>query len=68
MAETSQLDPVLTPDEVSEHYKISTNTLKKWRQTKGGGPVFIRMGRHVRYRVADLKAWQDELARAAEAD
>jgi len=32
---------------------MAVSTLNKWRCC-GGGPVFIKMGRSVRYRIKDL--------------
>lgn len=28
-----------------------------WYRSHGGGPTFVRVGRAVRYRIADLKAY-----------
>lgn len=36
------------------NYKIST--LRAWRR-QGRGPAYIRYGRSIRYRIADLDAW-----------
>lgn len=33
-------------------------TLRDWR-SEGIGPRFIRLGRSVRYRLRDLRAWQE---------
>ncbi len=35
---------------------VSPRTLQKWR-VEGGGPVFIKIGRSVRYAVEDLEAF-----------
>ncbi|QQS10735.1 MAG: DNA-binding protein [Rhodospirillales bacterium] len=35
---------------------LSASTLEKKRCT-GGGPPFVKYGKAVRYRVADLRAW-----------
>ena len=35
---------------------LSASTLNKWR-TQGTGPKFVKMGRAVCYRPADLDAW-----------
>ena len=40
----------------SEILAISHNTLKKYRIT-GGGPIFMKFGRTVRYDMADLHDW-----------
>lgn len=45
---------VMTVQQASEYLGLAVSTLNKWR-CHGGGPVFIKMGRAVRYRVADLE-------------
>jgi predicted DNA-binding transcriptional regulator AlpA len=47
---------LLNEREVSDLFGISTRTLQNWRQT-GGGPIFHRLGRSVRYRRADVEAF-----------
>lgn len=46
----------LTPQEVSEAFGVSTQTLCLWRK-KGQGPAFLSIGRHVAYLESDLQAW-----------
>ncbi|WP_442869326.1 helix-turn-helix transcriptional regulator [Bradyrhizobium sp. CCBAU 45321] len=48
----------LTTKEAAAHIKSSTSTLSKRRLT-GDGPAFVRIGRAVRYRQADLDAWME---------
>lgn len=38
---------------------LSTHTLRAWRAATRGprGPRFVRCGRSVRYRLADLETW-----------
>ena len=48
---------LLTPGEVSELLGgIPEKTLANWRSQRKG-PLFIRVGIHVRYRREDLDAW-----------
>ncbi len=42
--------------EVAEYLGLATSTLNKWR-CHGGGPVFVKLGRAVRYRREDLDAF-----------
>jgi excisionase family DNA binding protein len=42
-----------TPREAAEYLRSSTSTLAKLR-VYGGGPTFCRLGRSIRYRIADL--------------
>lgn len=50
---------LLTEKETSEFLKVKSATLRTWR-TRGQGPVFIKIGRSVRYRMQDLEAWITE--------
>ena len=45
---------VMTVQQTAEYLGLAVSTLNKWRR-HGGGPVFIKMGRAVRYRVEDLE-------------
>lgn len=58
MVETSSLDPVFTSDQVAERYSVSPHTIAKWA-TCGTGPKYLKIGRHRRYRLADLLAWEE---------
>lgn len=50
-------EPLATPDEVSAYLKdVPVKTLAKWRVI-GKGPVYTKVGRHVRYDWADVRAW-----------
>ena len=48
-------DP-MTPLDVSRYLGVPPRTLANWRYL-GRGPAFLRVGRHVRYRAADVTAW-----------
>jgi predicted site-specific integrase-resolvase len=58
--------PFLTPDQVAERYQVSLDTLKEWRYRRRG-PEFLRIGKRVRYREADLLRWEREQEVAARA-
>lgn len=47
---------LLTVEEAAERLKLSASALNKWR-VLGVGPAFVKLGRRVRYRVADLDDW-----------
>lgn len=53
------LDDYLTPQEVSAATKIAVSTLSKAR-VYGGGIPFVKIGRSVRYRRADIDAFMAE--------
>ncbi|HZQ80071.1 MAG TPA: helix-turn-helix domain-containing protein [Acidimicrobiia bacterium] len=50
---------LLRVEEVAEILSVPVKTLYQWRY-KGTGPVGVRVGRHLRYRVADVEAWVEE--------
>lgn len=39
--------------EAAEYLELAKPTLEAWR-TRGGGPVFLKLGKAVRYRQSDL--------------
>jgi excisionase family DNA binding protein len=47
---------LMTLQEVSAFLGIPAATLYAWR-TNGQGPRGVRVGRHVRYQAADVRAW-----------
>lgn len=44
--------------DLARHWKKSVRTLQRWR-ADGSGPAFIRIGGSVRYRIADVRAFED---------
>jgi excisionase family DNA binding protein len=50
------MDDLLTTDQLAALCGLSPRTLEKLRVT-GGGPIFIRLGRAIRYRREDIEAW-----------
>jgi hypothetical protein len=54
MADKSDL---LTTAELADRWKMAKITLQNWRQ-KRKGPSYIKMGRQVLYRVADVEAYE----------
>lgn len=61
--------PLLNIEQAAEALAVPPRTLEAWR-FRGGGPPFVRMGRHIRYRVGDLRAWIEDhtFTSTAEAD
>ena len=56
------MERLLSADEVAEFLGIPVATLYQWRH-KGCGPDAYRVGRHLRYDPASLRAWlQEQLA------
>ena len=59
-------DRWMTPEEVAERLRVPRATLYAWRY-KSIGPAAVRLGRHLRYRVEAVEAWeaeQEQLSRA----
>lgn len=50
-----QTDILKTP-EAADYLRLAVPTLERFRLT-GDGPVFVKAGKAVRYRKADLDAW-----------
>ena len=49
-------DRLLTTREAAELLRVKESTLEQWRWN-GKGPQFVKLGRCVRYRQADLEAF-----------
>ena len=47
---------LLTLPEAARLLRLSERTLERLR-VAGGGPLYVKAGRSVRYREADLEAW-----------
>jgi hypothetical protein len=51
-------DVWLTRKEVSVREKIPVATLAEWA-SQGKGPRYALLGRHARYRLSDVMAWEE---------
>lgn len=49
---------LLTPQEVANRLGVSTTTLSTWRCTKRYPLPYVKVGRLVRYRQADIEAFE----------
>ena len=49
----------LTPGDLAEREGVPLKTVYQWNST-GTGPRYMKIGRHVRYRLADVIAWENE--------
>jgi excisionase family DNA binding protein len=47
---------ILTTKEAADRVRLSEATLEK-KRSDGTGPIFVRLGRAVRYEVAALDEW-----------
>jgi predicted DNA-binding transcriptional regulator AlpA len=50
------LSHLLTEDEAASVFGVARGTLRNWRHLKRG-PAYIKIGRAVRYAMADLEAF-----------
>ncbi len=50
---------LINEEHASTILKVSTRTLQAWR-VRGGGPMFVKVGRSVRYRLEDLETFVNE--------
>lgn len=62
---TSNAKSLLTPQDVAHRLGVSTTTLSSWRSTKRYPLAYVKVGRLIRYRLADVEEF--ELARLQEA-
>ena len=51
-------DTKLRPIELAEREGVPLATVYNWNST-GTGPRYMKIGRHVRYRLRDVVAWED---------
>jgi excisionase family DNA binding protein len=56
------MDTLLDSAALSEALKVPVRTLDQWAYV-GKGPAYVRVGRHRRYRQADVNRWLDEQTR-----
>lgn len=47
----------LTAEELADRAGVSLHTVYRWN-SRGGGPPYLKLGRHARYRLADVIAWE----------
>ncbi len=52
---------LLSTEEVARLLVVPVATLYTWRY-KGTGPKAFRVGKHLRYRLADVLAWLEEMS------
>ncbi|MFF8843793.1 helix-turn-helix domain-containing protein [Streptomyces sp. NPDC015127] len=52
-------DRYLTPDDIADLFGVPLETVYQWRKKRTGPPGF-RVGKHLRYDPAAVKAWTAE--------
>ncbi len=55
---TSTSEKHLSPDELAEREGVAVDTVYRWNWL-GTGPRYLKIGRNVRYRLADVIAWEN---------
>lgn len=56
------MEKMLSVEELAELMGVPPGTIYAWNYT-GSGPPMIKVGRHARYRPADVDRWLEEKAR-----
>ena len=59
--ESNDDQALLSPQEAAEFLGVPLLTLRTWRSRRIG-PQFYRVGKHVRYRRAEIVAWIEKNA------
>jgi predicted DNA-binding transcriptional regulator AlpA len=52
-------DRYLTPDDIAHLFNVPLETVYQWRKKRTGPPGF-RVGKHLRYDPAAVRAWATE--------
>ena len=55
-AEINEDRRLLSPEQLAAMVGVPLGTVYQWH-ARGGGPLRIRLGRHVRYRQSDVDRW-----------
>ena len=50
------LEQLISIDELSDYLGVLVKTIYDWRLT-GHGPCAIRVGRHLKYAISDVREW-----------
>ncbi|UXM93304.1 MULTISPECIES: helix-turn-helix transcriptional regulator [Paenarthrobacter] len=54
----------LTPQELADRLSVPLSSVYGWR-ARHTGPLGMRVGKHVRYRIEDVLAWEAQLVERA---
>jgi excisionase family DNA binding protein len=60
MGKPEMIAPLWTVRDVADYLRVPVQTLYWWRTT-GYGPKARRIGKHLRYRPDDVRAWLEQL-------
>jgi excisionase family DNA binding protein len=48
----------MSPEELADRFGVSVQTVYQWNKNRSG-PRYMRVGRHCRYRLSDVLAWEE---------
>ena len=54
----------MTQTELAERWRLSEATLERWR-TESAGPLLLKLGNQVRYRLEDVEAFEEAALRGS---
>lgn len=57
--------PLLDTEQAAAHLGVTIGTLNVWRSTGRHRLPYLKIGRNVRYRLADLDAWLEARLRTS---
>lgn len=49
----------ISQNELAQRWQVSESTLERWRSQRTG-PMFLRLGSQVRYRITDVEAFETQ--------
>lgn len=49
----------ISQNELAQRWQVSESTLERWRSQRTG-PMFLRLGGQVRYRITDIEAFETQ--------
>lgn len=67
MARLPDPERLWSPEQLAEHLGLPIATLAKWRHGNTG-PRYLKIGKHVRYRPADIRHWEEDQVAPAVSD
>ncbi len=65
MGKESDVDELLTTEDVARRLRLSPDTLVTWRSTREADLPYVKLGKAVRYRPEDVRAFVDSRLQAA---
>lgn len=59
---TTNNEVLMSVDDLAAYLGVPVATVRRWRYTGTDGPRSMKVGRHVRYRRADVDRWLEQHA------